>query len=146
MTAEEYFLNRFDESCVKLPEKPSPYLNKKNYLSEFYQEDEKALARSNLGITPLLEQLKNLIDSRVIDIGAVTWDLTPTEGHTESTLSSDALYKILFKEDNPDTGETGKQFYNRTEIDNKVQRLYDKLEEQRITVDNQINSESENPV
>jgi len=43
---------------------------------------DKQKARDSLGITFLINQLKDLIDSAVISSGGVVFDTEPTEGHT----------------------------------------------------------------
>lgn len=90
---EEYYLN---QGNCKLP-KMSEYLIKNNYLSEYNNEFVKQQVRDNLGITDLLNILKQIIDAKVIEVGGVNWDSQPTEGHTENILSSDALYKTFAK-------------------------------------------------
>lgn len=91
---EEYYLNN-SKCCAKLPTRSSDYLQQSNFLSEFGTKDDKQEARNNLGVTELLNELKSLIDNKIIEYGGVAWDLKPTQGHTDRVLSSDALYKTL---------------------------------------------------
>ena len=91
---EEYYLNN-SKCCAKLPTRSSDYLQQSNFLSEFGTKDDKQEARDNLGITGLLDELKSLIDNKIIRYGGVAWDLKPTQGHSDRVLSSDAIYKTL---------------------------------------------------
>lgn len=132
MNQEEFYLNQLGQhSCVKLPSKDKNYLKLNNYLSEFGTEIEKAEARSNLGITPLLEQLKALIDAKVIQVNAAAWDLEPVEGNTENVLSSDALYNTLLKYCKKDDVQ---EWYNRF------------IEESKVHIDEELDETSTNPV
>lgn len=44
--------------------------------------------------------LKELLDSKVIEIGAIPLDSEPTEGNTKHIVTSDGIYKSLSKRDN----------------------------------------------
>lgn len=76
--------NIFDKKQAKLQEDINVQV--KNDL-----EDVKAIANDNL--TKAIADLKNLIDAKVIEAGAIAWDTEPTEGNYSKALSSDALYK-----------------------------------------------------
>ncbi len=90
---EQYFLNQPSE-CVKLPGNEK-YLLKENFLSEFFTENEKALACSNLGIASKLEELKALYNSTPIPSGSVRFGMQPTRGSYNEVLSSDVIYRAL---------------------------------------------------
>lgn len=91
------------------------YLNRNSFLSEFTTNEDKELARENLGIPELLQEINNKIDSKVIEQGSVAWDLVPTEGNTNKVLSSDALYKAFLK------------YTLRTELDSIIQSLWENV-------------------
>lgn len=133
MNREEFYLNKLkNHSCTKLPSKDANYLKIDNYLSEFIMEDEKAEARSNLGITPLLEELKALIDAKVIEIGAVPFDLYPIKGNVNHVVSSDVI---------------ASQFYNKEAIDEKILQLYQRfIEEAKFEIDEELSGNSINAV
>ena len=90
---EQYFLNQPSE-CVKLPGNEK-YLLKENFLSEFFTENDKALACSNLGIASKLEELKALYNSTPIPSGSVRFGMQPTRGSYNEVLSSDVIYRAL---------------------------------------------------
>lgn len=92
MKEEQYYINNPLKKCIKIPSK---YFLIENYLSELKTEKEKSQARKNLGITILLQELKNIIDNKVIESGGVPWDIIPTEGNTGHVLSSDVIYQTL---------------------------------------------------
>ena len=89
--------NYLNNGCATFPQQPTDYLTYSNYLSEFSSELDKQKARDSLGITFLINQLKDLIDSAVISSGGVVFDTEPTEGHTYQVLSSDVIYRTLLK-------------------------------------------------
>ena len=93
----QYFLNKGKSCSPQIPSRFTNYLDKNNFLSEFNTEQAKQQVRDNLGISDLLLILKQIVDAKVIEIGGVGWDTEPTEGNTENTLSSDALYKTFAK-------------------------------------------------
>ena len=140
MDKSEFYLNQpINHECFKLPGRDKKYLLKENFLSEFFSEDEKAEARFNLGITPLLNELKALITSRPVDdSGNVRFGLEPTNGeeHEEAyseVLSSAVIYNTLLK------------YYTKEEIDGWIQNI-----EERLTalsaVDEDLDEDSVNPV
>lgn len=126
---EEYFLNQ-DHDCVQIPTRFSESLLVKNYLNEFKTQEQKELALYNLGVLAKLEQLKSIIDAKVIDAGAVTWDLAPTEGHTESTLSSDVIYRLL------------QNYYTSQEVQEQILQLYHRFVEEQVKVDDELTDTS----
>lgn len=126
---EEYFLNQ-DHNCVQIPTRFSESLLVKNYLNEFKTQEQKELALYNLGVLAKLEQLKSIIDAKVIDAGAVTWDSAPTEGHTESTLSSDAIYRLL------------QNYYTSQEVQEQILQLYHRFVEEQVKVDDELTDTS----
>ena len=129
---EEYFLNQ-NHTCVEIPSRFSESLLVKNYLNEFKTKEQKELALYNLGILAKLQQLKDLINAKVIDAGAVTWDLSPTEGNTESILSSDTIYRLL------------QNYYTIQEVQEQILELYHRFIEERVVVDSELGDTS-NPV
>ena len=112
---EQYYLNQSSE-CVKLPGKDK-YLVKDNLLSEFFTENEKALARSNLGITPLLEELRALYQSTPIPSGSVRFGTEPTRRAYNEVLSSDAIYQAL------------QNYYTKEQFENWLLTLNDLLDQ-----------------
>lgn len=126
---EEYFLNQ-DHDCVQIPTRFSESLLVKNYLNEFKTQEQKELALYNLGVLAKLEQLKSIIDAKVIDAGAVTWDSAPTEGHTESTLSSDVIYRLL------------QNYYTSQEVQEQILQLYHRFVEEQVKVDDELTDTS----
>lgn len=93
-----------DVSKIEVPSKK--YLEISNLLSEFKTNKEKAQARSNLGITPLLEELKQLIYSKDIK-----FDLEPHKNAFDKIISSGVLYDILLK------------YYSKNEVNNIIDKL-----------------------
>lgn len=144
---EEYFLNQ-PQSCIKLPEKGEKYFLKENLLGEIYTENEKALARFNLGVTPLLEELKALYNSTPIPSGNVRFGIEPTQRAYDEVLSSDTIYKTLQKyltreqfeswlltldellNRKVDKGET----YTKDEFDSKLEEFRGQLDERIETL------------
>lgn len=110
----EYYLNNQRSNCC-IPKEESKCLVKQKYLSEFSTDEEKAVARFNLGVTEKLDELKNLLDTKVISRGDVAWDLTPTPGHSNYVLSSDALYKEFLK------------YALKEDVENDMQELWQNL-------------------
>lgn len=95
---KQYYLNNDQEnsSCCSKGEGLENHLNKSNYLSEFTTPEDKELVRDNLGISDIVSLLKNRIDRKVINSGAVAWDDDgPTYGNTDKVLSSDTIYNTL---------------------------------------------------
>ena len=94
---KQYYLNNDQEnsSCCSKGEGLENHLNKSNYLSEFTTPEDKELVRDNLGISDIVSLLKNRIDRKVINSGAIAWDDVPTEGNIDKALSSDAIYRTL---------------------------------------------------
>lgn len=93
---EQYYLNNNTlHHCVRIPPKIHDYFLIKNYLSELKTDQEREIARRNLGITVLLEQLRTLINTKVIDRGGVPWDTEPTLGHIGYAVDSNDLYRAF---------------------------------------------------
>lgn len=138
----QYYNNRNKEvqqSCVYPDYRKDmfKYLLKENYLSDYNSEEDQYRVLYNLGILDRLELLKNLIDSKVIQAGGITWDSQPTSGNYDKVLSSDSVYKSLLK------------YYTKEEIDNITQTLWDTIlqaVEEKIKVDSSLSLNSENPV
>lgn len=103
--------------CVELPEKDE-YLRKKKYLGEFFLEEDKAEARANLGITPLLAELKAIIEAKLVDeTGNLKFGLEPTNGAENEeaygqVLSSAIIYNTLQK------------YYTKNELDNQSDVIF----------------------
>ena len=91
----EYYLNNPQSTCVQVPHKDEDYLRRKRYLSEYTTEDEKQVVRDNIGVTQALEELKNLLDLKVVTRGGIAWDTEPVLGHDYNILSSDSLFKTF---------------------------------------------------
>ena len=134
----QYYNNRKKYGCFNPRERDFNYLLMQNYLSEFQTDEEKEEVLNNLGITDKLSQLRQIINAKVISQGGVPWDIEPTSGNTESVLSSDTIYNTLLK------------YYTKNQIDDIVQTLWSRILEQivneKIQVDDQLSSESTNPV
>lgn len=130
---EEYYLNNNQNNCIKLPKRVSDFLLKSNYLSEFSTLEEQEQVIQNLGLFPRFQELKTLIDQKVIKSGGIVWDLVPTEGNTDHVLSSNAIYLALTK------------YYTQVEVDNKVQQLFNAFIE-NSRVDDILSNTSTNPV
>lgn len=111
MITTQYYLNR-NECTPQIPTRYNDYLDKKKYLSEFQTKYDKEIARTNLGINEIIEQLNNKIDNKVIERGGVPWDLVPTEGHDEYVISSNALYNLLLN------------YVLTSQLDSKTQELW----------------------
>lgn len=167
---EETRINCID---LKLPEKQI-FLEKKNLLSEFDNEVEKAKARSNLGITPLLEELRALIYTKAVDdAGNLKFGSEPTDGRLNEeaysqVLSSAVIYDTLQKYYTKN--ELGQEFnyflrvinqlkqdkinksevYTKKQIIDKINDLINQINEliegSKITVDNSLSEISSNPV
>lgn len=141
---EEYYLNQpRNHECIKLPGKDAKYLLKENLLSEFFAEEDKAEARSNLGITPLLEELKALIKVRPVEQGSVQFGLEPTDGTIDQNayneiLSSAVIYKALQK------------YYEKEELDQWREELladFNQIKDNaKIIIDNELDKTSTNVV
>ena len=145
MNQHEFYLNQpKNHECVKLPGQDANYLLKGNYLSEFFSEDEKAEARFNLGITPLLKRLQALISAKLVDqAGNLKFGLEPTSGEENEeaygeVLSSAVIYETLLK------------YYTKDQINGWIQNLEERLQilkdDLTITIDGELNNESINPV
>lgn len=138
--SEEFYLNQpRNHECIKLPGKDEKYLLKKNFLNEFFTDEDKAEARSNLGITPLLEELKQFILAKVFDEqGNITFDLEPHEDAFNKVISSAVIYNLLLK------------YYTKDELDQWREGLIDEInqfkESSKIEIDDSLNKNSENPV
>lgn len=111
----QYYLNNTKNNCVTIPSRKCDYLTIQKYLSEFKTQEEKQKARDNLGVTDELKTIKNIIDNKVIEVGGVSWDTEPTEGHTEQVLSSDTIWKVL------------QNFKSNQFIDNLIQTLWNNI-------------------
>ena len=145
MDQQEFYLNQpTNNECIKLPGRDRVYLLKSNYLSEFFTEDEKAEARFNLGITPLLNELKALVYQNLTDeAGNLKFGEEPTNGqenpeaYTE-VLSSAVIYNTLLK------------YYTKEQLDGWMQNLEERMNVLRgqleITVDEELDANSTNPV
>lgn len=140
MDKQEFYLNQsLNHECFKLPERDKNYLLKNNYLNEYFTDKEKAQVRSNLGITPLLDELKRLILAKVFDEqGNVTFDLEPHEDEFSKVLSSATIYQILLK------------YYTKEELDQWREELIDEFnqlkKDSKVIIDNKLDEDSENPV
>ena len=130
---EEYYLNN-SKCCAKLPTRSSDYLQQSNFLSEFGTKDDKQEARDNLGITGLLDELKSLIDNKIIRYGGVAWDLKPIQGHSDRVLSSDAIYKTLL------------DYATEKELNSKITSLWSLILNKIDDLEQRINSYTENGV
>lgn len=126
MNNQQFYLNsEKGHECIQLPKKEnnsnldetteyynlpkqnkSGYLQKDFCLSEFQTQEDKERAMTNLGIIPKLEQLRSLINDKVIEIGAYQLDEYPTQGHIEYILNSNSLYNLI------------QNYYTKEEIDN----------------------------
>lgn len=145
MNQQEFYLNqpKGSHECFKLPNR-TEYLLKNNYLNEFFSDDEKAEARSNLGITPLLEELKALISAKLVDeAGNLRFGLQPTNGEEDENaysevLSSAVIYNTLLK------------YYTKQEIDEWRERVFERInnlkDEVKIIIDEDLDKDSTNPV
>ena len=113
MNEVEYYLSTGkDPSCPQIPGRYSDYLDKNKHLSEFVSEIDKDKARQNLGINEIINFLNKKIDAKVIKYGGTNWDRVPTQGHCQSVLSSDALYKTLCR------------YIPRSEVDALMQQFW----------------------
>lgn len=110
------------------------YLLRKNFLSEYSTEEDQYEVLYNLGILQRLNKLKQIIDNKVIQSGGVAWDDQPTLGNTDHVLSSDILKQEFLK------------YYTKTQVDNLIQQIWDRILEQIPHVDNELSDISENPV
>ena len=132
----EYYINQNRRECS--PRKHNNPLLVDNYLSEFNTDSKKQLALENLGITGKLEILKTLIDNKVIEIGALPWDIEPTVGHHNHILSSDSLHKYFQK------------YYSKEQMDNKLQAFWNEfvtyVTELSVQVDEELSELSKNAV
>lgn len=111
MTTEYYLNNQRSQNCVDIPSRESRYLDKTNFLSEFITPVDKEIARQNLGIPEVLEKINQKIDSKVIERGAIPWDITPTE-NSNAAISSGNIYNTLLN------------YALNTEVDSKIQEVY----------------------
>lgn len=110
------------------------YLLRKNFLSEYSTEEDQQEVLYNLGILQRLNKLKQIIDNKVIQSGDVAWDDQPTLGNTDHILSSDVLKQEFLK------------YYTKTQVDNLIQQIWNRILEQIPSVDNELSDTSENPV
>ena len=94
---EQYYENNNIKECVTLNPRNCEFLEKDKYLSEFATEEQKEQARQNLGIDDIVQQFKDLLNTKIFEQGAVQWDNEPIEGNIDHVLSSDALYKVFQK-------------------------------------------------
>lgn len=140
MNQHEFYLNQpTNHECFKLPEKDKKYLLKNNYLREFFSDNEKAEARFNLGLTPILNELKALIYAKLVDeAGNLKFGQEPTNGEESAeayseVLSSAVIYNTLLK------------YYTKDEINGWIENLEEQLSKLGI-VDENLNEESKNPV
>lgn len=142
---QEFYLNQpKNHECFKLPGQDKNYLLKGNFLSEFFSEDEKAEARFNLGITPLLNELRALVYAKLVDeAGNLKFGQEPTNGEENreaysEVLSSAVIYNTLLK------------YYTKEEIDRWIQNLEERINilkgQLEITVDEELDANSTNPV
>ena len=140
MDKSEFYLNqRTNHECFKLPGKDAKYLLKENFLKEFFSDSEKAEARFNLGITPLLNELKALIYAKLVDdAGNLKFGQEPTNGEENieaysEVLSSAVIYNTLLK------------YYTKEEINGWIDNLEERLSTLGI-VDDNLDEDSEYPV
>lgn len=110
------------------------YLLRKNFLSEYSTEEDQYEVLYNLGILQRLNKLKQIIDNKVIQSGGVAWDDQPTLGNTDHVLSSDVLKQEFLK------------YCTKTQVDNLIQQIWNRILEQIPNVDNELSDISENPV
>lgn len=140
MNQQEFYLNQpTNHECFKLPGQDKNYLLKGNFLSEFFGEDEKAEARFNLGITPLLNELRALVYAKLVDeAGNLKFGQEPTNGEENEeayseVLSSAVIYNTLLK------------YYTKEEIDGWIQNIDERVQALGV-VDEEIDATSTNPV
>lgn len=140
---EEYYLNQsLQRDCFKLPDNDKKYLLIKNFLSEYFSEQDKAQVLSNLGVTALINELRELILAKLFnEEGSVTFDLEPHENAYSKVLSSAVIYRILLN------------YYTKEQLDEWREELVDEIhnriqeiENSTIHVDNELNDQSEHPV
>ena len=122
----EYYLNNQRSSCYVPTNKQQGCLSKQKFLSEFETEDEKKVAQQNLGVTEELDNLRSLINSKILEKGGCLWDPYPIQGHHDYVISSNNLYNefqrtreyidnsIQEVKDN-DISEVWQDFYSRLE-------------------------------
>ena len=110
------------------------YLLRKNFLSEYSTEEDQQEVLYNLGILQRLNKLKQIIDNKVIQSGGVAWDDQPTLGNTDHVLSSDVLKQEFLK------------YCTKTQVDNLIQQIWNRILEQILNIDNELSDTSENPV
>ena len=97
----EYYLNQEkpNKGCsIPKPINTNNITNSNNYLvkkENLRDIENKKQALNNLGILELIAQLKAIIDSKVVAIGGIPYDIEPTLGNTENILSSDSIYRAL---------------------------------------------------
>lgn len=112
---EEYYLNQsLQRDCFKLPDNDKKYLLIKNFLSEYFSEEDKARVLSNLGVTALINELRELILAKLFnEEGNVTFDLEPHENAYSKVLSSAVIYRILLN------------YYTKEQLDEWREELVD---------------------
>lgn len=129
MNKQQFYLTpEKGHDCIKLPKKDSEYLLKDNFLNEFYTEKDKQQVLSNLGILLRLEELKNLIDQKVIEAGGIPYDEVPTED-SQNLLTSSSIYNALLN------------YYDKDTIDRAIQNIFNTYQ-----IDNRLDKESENAI
>lgn len=78
------------------------------------------------------KKLKELLDTKVIEIGAVPIDNEPTEGNTTNIVNSDGIYKALIKKVNNSTFEekNKNQDIKISELEEKTSTFYTEYTEE----------------
>lgn len=120
--------------CPTSRQRQFDYLLKNNYLSEYSDEESQYEVLYNLGLLQKLDNLKKIIDSKVIQKQGVIWDDVPTEGNSDHVLSSDALKQEFLK------------YYTKTKIDDLIQQIWNNILDRIPDIDSELSETSENPV
>lgn len=129
MMNSEYYLNCNPNCSPTIPTRYSNYLDREKYLSEFSTNYDKEIARRNLGITDIIEQLNAKIDNKVIERGSIPWDLYPTEEGSGKILSSAAIYNTLLK------------YVLQADLDVQLQNIWDRIINKINETYNQVEEE-----
>ena len=103
----QYYLNR-GNTC---PPNMSETLNKNNYLSEFTSERDKETVRDNLGISEIVKNLENKLNTKVIQKGTYSFDNSPVQD-SKNILNSGVIYKTL------------QNYVTKSDLDDNTQELW----------------------